>query len=129
MHFYSLIEDLYAISTANAIRFGGKGWYYSGLLPGLFCYLSFGASFVVLSLSNLNQKLSTIGKSLTIYIILFEVSLLTICFTGANWILLECTMCDDGKLWLPAGSLEYQYILGTSTLIAIIPSAIRWIKS
>jgi len=49
-------------------------------------------------LSSSNQNLSDIGRNLVVYAVLFEVSLLAICFVIANLKLIECTMCDEGEL-------------------------------
>lgn len=91
--FREQIQSIFFWSTSNRIRFIGKNFY---LFGSNFYYLSIGISFFVLTLENLNQRLTEIFKNGIICFLTFGISLIGISAIDANIKVIECTACDDG---------------------------------
>lgn len=123
--FREQIQSIFLWSTSNQIRFTGKNFY---LFGNDFYYLSFGISFLVLTLQNLNQRLKEIFKNVIICLLIFGVSLITISAIDANIKVAECTACDNGIRKLHWNGINYGLIVGSSAILSIIPSLYRMIK-
>lgn len=124
--FREQIQIIFLWSTSNRIKFTGKNFY---LFGSNFYSLSIGISFFVLTLENLNQRLTVISKNGIMYLLTFGISLIVISAIDANIKVIECTACDDGIRSLHWNGINYGLIIGTSAIISIIPSLVKIIRT
>jgi len=123
--FRGIIQDIFKWSTSNKIQFVGKNFY---IFSNKLYYLTFGIGLLILTLENLNQKLSQILKNGTISLVIFGLFVIGISCINAFGKVVECTNCIDGIRKLHWNEINYGRILSLSAIIAIIPSLIRIIK-
>jgi len=123
--FRDIIQDIYRWSTSDKIKFVGKNMY---IFSNKTYYITLGIVPLILTLENLNQKLTQVLKSGIICVLIFSILLIGISAIGANQKIVECTACDDGIRKLHWNEINYGLIIGTSAIISIIPSLIRIIK-
>ncbi len=123
--FRSLIQDIFRWSTSDKIKFAGKNFY---LFSNKLYSLTFGIGFLIVTLENLNQKLTQILKNGIVSILVFGILLVGISATDATIKVVECTGCEDGIRKLHWNEINYGLIIGLSAIISIIPSLIRIIK-
>lgn len=124
--FREQIQNIFLWSTSNRIKFTGKNFH---LFNSNFYYVSFGVSFLIFCLGNINKQLKRILKSGILNILIFTVVLITTSSVDANMKVAECTACDDGIRTIHWNGINYGLILGISILISVIPSVIALIKN
>ena len=124
-YFRELIQNIFKLSTSGKIEFIGKDFY---ILLSEFYYYAFGIGFLILTVENLNKKLTQILKSGIISLLIFGIILIGISSIVANMKIIECTACENGIRKLHWNDINYGLIVGVSTLISIIPNLIRIIK-
>lgn len=123
--FREIIQDIYRWSTSDKIKFIGKNMY---IFSDKTYYITLGIVPLILTIENLNQKLTQVLKSGIICVLIFAIILIGISAIDANLKIVECTACDDGIRRLHWNGINYGLIIGTSSIISIIPSLIRIIK-
>ena len=123
--FRGLIQDIFKWSTSDKIKFVGKNFY---VFSNKLYFITFGIGLSILTLENLNQKLTQVLKIGIISLLIFGIMLIGISAIDANLKIMECTACDDGIRKLQWDEIKYGLIIGTSIIISIIPSLIRIIK-
>ena len=123
--FRDLIQYIFKWSTSDKIQFVGKNFF---VFSNKLYFITFGIALLILTLENLNQKLTQVLKSGIISLMIFGILLIGISIIDANMKILECTACNDGIRKLNWNELNYGLILGTSAVISIVPSLIRIIK-
>ena len=123
--FRGIIQDIYKWSTSNKIQFVGKNFF---VFSNKLYFLTFGIGLLILTLENLNQKLTQILKSGIISLLIFGIFIIGISSIDAFGKVVECTACNDGIRKLDWNEINYGLIIGLSVIIAIIPSLIRIIK-
>ena len=123
--FRELIQDIFKWSTSDKIKFVGKNFY---VFSNKLYFITFGIALLILTLENLNRKLTQVLKVGIINIIIFGILLIGISTINANLKVIECTACDDGIRKLNWNEINYGLIIGTSIIISIIPNLIRIIK-
>ncbi|QJP35411.1 hypothetical protein F0365_13885 [Nonlabens sp. Ci31] len=123
--FREIIQDVFKWSTSDNIKFVGKNMY---IFSSKLYYITFGIVSLILTLENLNQKLTKVLKSGIICLLIFGILLIGISAIDANMKVVQCTACDDGIRKLHWNGINYGLILGASAIISIIPSFIRIIK-
>jgi hypothetical protein len=123
--FRGIIQDIFIWSTSNKIQFVGKNFF---VFSNKLYFLTFGIGLLILTLENLNEKLTQVLKSGIISLLIFGVLIIGISAIDANMKIVECTACNDGIRKLNWNEINYGLILGTSTIISIIPNLLRIIK-
>ena len=123
--FRVIIQDIYQLTTSNKIQFVGKNFY---IFINPFYYFSFGFATSLLVLSNWGKKYLTIIKNGILFISIFGIMIFIISALDANFKVVECTACDNGIRHLHWNEVSYWKILGISSLIAIIPTLIKFYK-
>ena len=123
--FRGIIQDIFKWSTADKIQFFGKNFY---VFSNKLYFLTFGTGLLILTIENLNVKITQVLKNGIISLLIFGVLLIGISATDANFKIMECTACDDGIRKLHWNEINYGLIIGSSTIISIIPCLIRIIK-
>jgi len=93
-----------------------------------FYYLSFGISFLIFSIANLNKNFLPIIRNSLLSVLIFITTVIGISALDANLKVAECTACDDGIRILHWNDISYGMILGISIILAIFPSLISIIK-
>ena len=119
-----LIQDLYKLSTNNAIHFYGKGLHISGFLYYIWFGVGILTFWISIEQSSLKQKL--IRGALMVGI--FLISLIAICYIDSNLRLMRCTACEDGTLGMGYNEINYEMNVLCSFMIALIPSIMSMIK-
>lgn len=119
--FREQIQDIFRWTTNNKIKFGGKNFY---LFGSDFLKVSFGICFAIFAYANSINSLKKILFNGIKLILIFGILVILISAINANLKVIECTACDDGILSLHWNKVEYGLILGTSALLAIVPSVI-----
>lgn len=120
-----IIQDVFKWSTGDKIQFFGKNFY--AFSKRIF-YLTFGIGLLILTLENLNGKITQKLKNGIISVLIFGVVLVGVASTDANFKIAECAACDDGIRELHWNEINYGLISGLSAIISFIPSLIRIIK-
>ena len=123
--FREIIQDIFKWSTSDKIQFVGKNFF---VFSNKLYFITFGIGLLILTIENLNLKLTQILKSGIISILIFGILIIGISCVNANMKIVECTACNDGIRKLNWNEVNYGLILGTSAIISIIPSLIRIIK-
>lgn len=123
--FRGIIQDIFKWSTSDKIQFVGKNFF---VFSNKLYFLTFGIGFLILTLENLNVKLTQLLKNGLMSILIFGILLIGISAIDANLKIVECTACDDGIRKLHWNEINYGLIIGVSAIISIIPSLIRIIK-
>ena len=123
--FRKQIQELYQWTTSSGIRFVGKDFYIFG---DEFHYLSFGLSFSFFGLSNWTNKINLIVKNIILVLFIFGITLFCFSAIDAHLQISVCTACNDGTIKLHWNQIEYGNILGTCSIISIIPTGISLIK-
>ncbi|MFD2561160.1 hypothetical protein [Aquimarina rubra] len=123
--FREIIQNIFKWSTSDKIRFVGKNFF---IFSNKIHFLTFGIGLLILTIENLNQKLTQIAKSGIISLLIFGILIIGISSVDANIKVVECTACDDGIRKLSWNEINYGLIIGLSAIISIIPSLIRIIK-
>jgi hypothetical protein len=123
--FREIIQDIFKWSTSDKIKFVGKNMY---IFSDKTYYIVLGIIPLILTLENLKRKPTEFLKNGIICLLIFGISLIGISAIDANIKVAECTACDDGIRKLHWNGINYGLIIGTSAIIAIIPSLIRIIK-
>ena len=124
--FRGIIQDIFKWSTSDKIQFVGKNFF---VFSNKFYFLTFGIGLLVLTLENINIKLTQALKNVIISILIFVILLIVFSATDANLKIVECTACDDGIRKLHWNEINYGLIIGLSVVTSIIPSLIRMRKT
>ena len=123
--FRGIIQDIFKWSTSDKIQFVGKNFF---IFSNKLYFLTFGIGLIILTLDNLNQKLANFLKNVMVSILIFGILIIGFSSLDANLKVMECTACDDGIRKLHWNDINYGLILGSTSIIATIPSLIRIIK-
>jgi hypothetical protein len=123
--FREVIQDIFKWSTSDKIKFIGKNFH---VFSNKLYFITFGISLLILTLENLNQKLTQMLKSGILSFLIFGIILIGISAINANLKIIECTACVDGIRKLNWNEINYGLIIGTSVIVSIIPNIIRIIK-
>jgi hypothetical protein len=123
--FRGIIQDIFKWSTSDKIKFIGKNFY---VFSNKLYFITFGIGLLILTLENLNQKLTQMLKSGILSFLIFGIILIGISAVDANMKIIECTACNDGIRKLHWNEINYGLIIGTSVIISVIPNIIRIIK-
>ncbi|SHJ42556.1 hypothetical protein SAMN04488007_0294 [Maribacter aquivivus] len=123
--FREIIQDVFKWSTSDKIKFVANNMY---IFSDKTYYITLGIVPLILTLENLNKKMTTFLKNGIICLLIFGISLVTISVIDANIKIAECTACDDGIRKLHWNGINYGLIIGASAIISIVPSLIRIIK-
>lgn len=121
-----LIQNLYETLTHHHIQFHGKEfplfftpYYYPACgLVGMLVYFG---------MRNLLWREKV--KYAFIAIIIFFVSLTSICYLDANLKIIECTACDDGIRSLSYNEINYSLIILSCAILSATPIAIKQIRN
>ncbi|MDG1160238.1 MAG: hypothetical protein P8N19_12155 [Flavobacteriales bacterium] len=106
-----IIQDVFKWSTADKIQFFGKNFY---AFSNKLYFLTFGIVFLILTIENLNKKITQLLNSGIISVLIFGAVLVGIAATDANFKIVECTACDDGIRKLHWNEINYGLIIGLS---------------
>ena len=120
------IQKIFRWSTNNHIQFVGKNFH---IFNGSFYYLSFAFSFLSFGISNQKLKIKRIIINTVIAIVVFALTTIILSSFEANAKVIECTACENGVRQLHWNEINYDFILGISILISIIPSLITFIRN
>jgi hypothetical protein len=120
--FREQIQQIFVWASSGEIRFHGKMFY---LFPDGFYYLSFGASFLLLTFSNLIlQKRRLMLIHLVVYLLIFTVALVGVSSLNAISKVLECTICEGNVRPIHRNDINYGLLLEISVILATLPGII-----
>ena len=123
--FRGIIQDVFKFSTSNKVQFNGKNIFIFS--SRIFEYI-LGFTLALFLLSNLNLKFEKVFKNVMLCLLIFGISVFVVSAINANLKVIECTMCDDGILYLHWNNINFGFTIGLSAICSIIPSVIRLIK-
>lgn len=119
------IFNLYKWSTSNKIVFTGKDFHF---FPSTLFLVSFSISFT-LTLFNLKYSDFKFLKKITLWIVIFIISIILISAINANLLIIQCAACENGIVKISYYKVNYGLILGISSFFSAIPSIITLIKA
>jgi len=122
-----LIRNLFEMLTNHNISFYHPYKYFK--LASAEFVLSFGGFTSVLIFLLRNQSMKRIFRNLIAAMFAFAISTSLFCYIDGTMKLITCTICNDGKLMLHYGALNYDLVFTMSLIASIIPAVITYLRS
>ena len=118
----TIIQHLYRTLTNDSIYFFGKSLY---LFPNPLQVLAIGFWIFVFWKNNLTLNLKQKIINGFWVIGLFTITLILLIFIDGNLKVMQCTMCDDGRVGISHSDINYGVLIFLSLLVSVLPT---WIK-
>lgn len=119
------IIEIYTWSTNDRIIFSGKNL---TIFPPLLSLVSFGVSFLILSLDACNNSFTENRKIGAYWLLRFIFLIVLTSSIQAQFRIVECTACQFGIRHMSYNELQYGLTISIATLLSSILNLVRVIK-